>query len=116
MPGPDLLPDAGEILWVDFGPPYGHEQAERRPGLVISPRSYNERSSHLIICPLTRNPTPWPFKIAIPKIGRLEGFVLVDQVRSIDRRLRMVRRRGERVPDTVLEEIRGRLVALLGIE
>ncbi len=115
MPIADPLPDAGDILWIDFGPPFGHEQAGRRPGLVISPRHYNEISSFLLVCPLTRNPAPWPFKIPMPKLGRLEGFVLIDQVRCIDRHLRALRR-GERVPDAFLSEIQGRLAALLGIE
>ena len=57
--------EAGEVLWVDFGPPTGHEQAGRRPALVVSPRAYNDRSSLILVCPITRNLAAWTFKVEI---------------------------------------------------
>jgi mRNA interferase MazF len=107
-------PDAGEIVWVDFGPPFGHEQAGRRPALVVSPRSYNERSSLIIVCPITRNPAPWPFKVELPEIKRLKGAVLVDHIKSIDRQIRFVQRAGQ-VPGEVLNRVYAMIIAMLAI-
>src|SRR5947209_10694970 len=99
MPSIDGQPaDAGEIIWIDFGPPFGHEQAGRRPGLVISPARYNRISSLMLVCPITRNDRPWPFKVALPSVGGLNGFVLADQLRSIDPATRLFKRSGNSVP------------------
>ncbi|HEU5019090.1 MAG TPA: type II toxin-antitoxin system PemK/MazF family toxin [Pseudolabrys sp.] len=106
--------DAGEIIWVDFGRPFGHEQAGRRPALVISPRAYNERSSLILVCPITRNLAPWPFKVDVQGAGRIAGTVLVDQVRSIDRQARFVRR-AEAVNEDTLNAVYGVLAAVFGI-
>jgi mRNA interferase MazF len=115
VPYDDAEPiEAGDILWVDFGPATGHEQAGRRPALVVSPRSYNERSSLILVCPISRNTAPWPFKVEIENAGRIGGAVLVDQVRSIDRRVRLVRR-AEQIGSQTLDRVYGIFAALLGI-
>ena len=106
--------DAGDILWVDFRPPFGHEQADRRPALVVSPRSYNDQSSLILVCPITRNVAAWGFKVEIPNRAAIEGVVLVDQVRCIDRQVRFVRR-VERVAPETLDRVRGVFAALFGI-
>ncbi|HWG05654.1 MAG TPA: type II toxin-antitoxin system PemK/MazF family toxin [Beijerinckiaceae bacterium] len=107
--------EAGDIVWIDFGLPLGHEQAGRRPALVVSPQEYSHRSALIIVCPITRNMNPWGFKVATPLIGRLQGAILADQIRSIDPHARFVRRRGERVPPEVLAEVYGILAGLFGI-
>ncbi len=106
--------EAGEIVWVDFGPPMGHEQAGRRPAVVVSPRHYNERSSLIIVCPITRNVGSWAFKVSIQNPGRIQGAVLVDHIRSIDRTVRFVRR-VERADAKTLASVYGMIIALLGI-
>jgi mRNA interferase MazF len=106
--------EAGNIVWVDFGPAMGHEQAGRRPALVVSPRSYNERSPLILVCPISRNTAPWPFKVEIENTGRIRGAVLVDQVRCIDRRVRLVRR-AEQIGSQTLDRVYGVFAALLGI-
>jgi len=105
---------AGDVLWVDFGPPMGHEQAGRRPALVVSPRSYNDRSSLILVCPITRNVTSWAFKVLIRDNTQIQGAVLVDQVRSIDRQARFVRF-VERVSPETLDQVNGMFAALFGI-
>jgi mRNA interferase MazF len=100
-------------LWIDFGPPLGHKQAGRRPAIAVTPRAYNERSSYVVVCPVTRSERLWPFKVAMPTVGRVSGYVLVDQIRAIDRTLRVVRTAGS-LPAEALAEIYGRLAALLG--
>jgi len=106
--------DAGDIVWVEFGPPLGHEQAGRRPALVVSPRGYNERSSVILVCPITRNAAPWAFKVEILNPGRIKGAVLVDQVRSIDHVARFVRR-AEQVSTETMDTVYGVFAALFGI-
>jgi mRNA interferase MazF len=108
------IPSAGDVLWINFGPPIGREQAGRRPAVVITSQAYNAKSSVLLVCPITRRERSWPFQIAFPAVGLLSGFVLVDQIKVIDPHARLIRR-GERLPEQVMNEIRGCLAGLLGI-
>jgi mRNA interferase MazF len=106
--------EAGDIVWVDFGPPFGHEQAGRRPALVISPRTYNERSSLIVVCPITRRVDTWPFKVEIREDTRVQGAVIVDQVRAIDR-VAQFTRKTERASTDTLDRVYGMFAALFGI-
>ncbi len=116
MPAVDAsVPDVGDVLWIDFGPPMGREQAGRRPALVLTSREYNLRSSVLIVCPITRREREWPSLVPLPALGALSGFILVDQIRVIDPDVRAYRSAGRIAADT-LAEVRGRLAALLGID
>jgi mRNA interferase MazF len=101
-------------VWVDFGPPFGHEQAGRRPALVLSPRTYNERSSLIVVCPITRKVDTWPFKVEIREDTRVQGAVIVDQVRSIDRVARFTRK-TERAGIDTLDRVYAMFAALFGI-
>jgi mRNA interferase MazF len=114
MPAAAAVPDAGELVWIDFGLPGGREQGGRRPALVLTPRIYNASSSVMLVCPITRNPNEWPFKVPLPPFGLLTGFVLVDQVRAVDPTVRAFKSVG-RVPQETLAEVRAKLAALLGI-
>ena len=109
-----MLPDAGDIAWVEFDPILGTEQAGRRPALLLSSRAYHEASPRAVVCPVTTTIREWPFDVAIPSAYKTRGFVLVDQVRTIDRPQRMFDV-VETVSPAFLAEIRGRLSALLGI-
>ncbi len=110
-----MLPDAGDIAWVDFEPIRGTEQGGTRPALIVSERGMHEMTRRAIICPITRNIQPWPTKILLPDGLAAEGAVLVDQIRSIDRSERILRTFGK-VPKPFLATVRRRLAALLGIE
>ena len=107
------VPDAGEVYWVDYGGPLGHEQGGRRPSLVLSPSAYNGRSSILVTCPISRTDRRWPFQVAIPPVGRITGFALVDQLRAIDPIERHLRWAG-RVSDETMRDVRLLLASLLG--
>jgi mRNA interferase MazF len=109
------LPDAGDIVWVDFDPVRGTEQAGRRPALVLTPRLYHEGSRRALVCPITRAMRDWPPNVALPTQLRTKGVVLVDQIRAIDRSQR-IHRTIESVPADFMAAIRLRLAALLGIE
>jgi mRNA interferase MazF len=110
-----VSPEAGDITWVDFDPTLGSEQAGRRPALLLTGRGYHERSSRAVVCPVSSKERLWPFNVPLPASLKTTGIVLVDQVRTIDRTRRMFDV-IERVPDAFLDEIRGRLSALLGID
>ena len=108
------LPERGALVWIDFTPQSGHEQAGHRPALVMSPRIYHERSKLAVVCPITSNIQPWPWKVMLPDGLAVSGAILVDQLRSIDRDARGLRLAGH-APQTVVAEVQARLAALLGI-
>lgn len=106
--------DRGDIVWVDFTPQKGHEQAGRRPALVISPAAYNAVSNCILVCPITSNDGPWPWKVPLPEGGAVAGAVLVDQIKSIDARARHVAPAGETVRSGMMDEVLARLATLTG--
>jgi mRNA interferase MazF len=107
-------PDRGDLAWVDFTPQAGHEQAGHRPALVMSPRIYHRRSKLAVVCPITSNIDPWPWKVELPEGLAISGAVLADQVRSIDRAGRGLKIVGH-APESIVAEVQGKLAALFGI-
>jgi mRNA interferase MazF len=107
------LPERGALVWIDFTPQAGHEQRGHRPALVVSARLYHERSKLAVVCPITSNIQPWPWKVMLPHGLVAAGAVLVDQVRSIDRGARGLRIVGQ-APQAVVADVQAKLVALLG--
>lgn len=112
--GDSYLLQAGDLVWVDLRPTRGREQDGVRPAVVLTDREFHKRNDTAIICPITSNMKPWPTKVVLPNGLAVRGAVLVDQIRSLDRSARGFRSVG-RVPDEILDEVRGRLAALLGI-
>jgi len=110
-----MLPDIGDIAWIEFDPVKGTEQAGRRPGLILTELSYHRRSRHAVVCPITANERSWPFNVRLPPGLKTRGVVLVDQIRAIERAERMFDI-IERAPNELLAEVRGRLAALLGFD
>ena len=110
-----MLPEPGDIAWVELDPVKGGEQAGRRPALIVSDRLYHEVSRRALICPISRTDRPWPFNVPLPGGLKTDGAVLVDQIRAIDRNARMFDI-IERAPTKVVAEVRGRLAALLGFD
>ena len=107
-------PERGALVWIDFTPQSGHEQAGHRPALVMSPLIYHERSKLAVVCPITSNTQPWPWKVVLPDGLAVAGAVLVDQVRSIDRAARGLRLAGH-APQAIVAEVQAKLAVLLGI-
>jgi mRNA interferase MazF len=115
MPNDRRVPEAGDIGWIDFDPIRGHEQAGRRPALVLTPGGYHRKSTLLIVCPITRSGRRnWPFKIELPDGLKTQGSILVDQIRTVDRVARSFSF-VERAPARVIAEARGMLASLLQI-
>jgi mRNA interferase MazF len=109
------VPERGEIVWLEFNPQAGHEQAGRRPALVISPGSYNRRVGLALFCPVTSQVKGYPFEVVLPPGLELQGAILSDQVKSLDWRVRRARRIC-RIPPAVLDETVGRILALVDPE
>ncbi len=106
------IPDEGDLVWLNFSPQSGHEQAGQRPALVLTPRKYHEKTNYAVVCPITSNTTPYPYKVALPDGLAITGMVLADQVKSIDRNSRKLRIVG-RAPHAVLNDVRSRLASLI---
>ena len=111
----DWQPRPGELLLVDLEPTRGTEQRGIRPALVVSAANMNLLSRRVVVCPITRNPNPWPTKVFLPEGLAVTGAVLVDQVRSLDREARILKTLGT-APDDLVAEVRGKLRTLLGLE
>jgi mRNA interferase MazF len=107
-------PERGDIVWVDLDPVRGSEQAGVRPALVVSATPYNAASHHAIVCPITSNANPWPTKLDLPPGLPIRGAVLLDQVRSVDRRQRGFRHICKAPPELVLD-VTMRIAVLLGV-
>jgi mRNA interferase MazF len=105
------VPDAGDIVWLNFTPQAGHEQAGHRPALVLSPAGYNSKTSLMICCPLTTQIKNYPFEVLIG--GTPPSAVLADQVKSLDWRSRKASRKGFVSPEQ-LAEVRAKIRALIG--
>lgn len=108
---PGYVPDAGDIVWLQFDPQAGHEQAGHRPAVVLSPASYNDRAGMIVCCPTTTRIKGYPFEVALA--GEPASVVLADQVKSQDWRARKATRKG-RVSTGELAEVRAKLIALIG--
>jgi mRNA interferase MazF len=98
------IPRKGDFVSVTFDPQSGHEQRGRRPALVVSNTLFNERTGLAIVCPLTKTDRGFPFHVAVENDPRLTGFVMVEQVKSIDFRSRRAERIA-RAPNALLEEV-----------
>jgi len=105
------VPESGDIVWLNFTPQAGHEQAGRRPALVLSPAAYNDKTSLMICCPMTTQIKNYPFEVLIA--GTPENVVLADQVKSLDWRSRKATRKGT-VSAEELGEVRAKILALIG--
>jgi mRNA interferase MazF len=105
------LPDRGDIVWLNFNPQKGHEQAGKRPALVLSPKSYNQNSKLMLACPITSRIKNYPFEVRV-KTKLISGVVLADQVKNLDwseRNISFI----EKVPYEVLEQTQELIQILL---
>jgi mRNA interferase MazF len=101
-----FIPDRGDTVWLQFTPQAGHEQAGRRPALVLSPGTYNRKTGLMLCCPITSQIKGYPFEVALEGSSTLAGVVLADQIRSLDWKARKAERIGR-----VAEQITARVIA-----
>ncbi len=105
------IPEKGDIVWLDFTPQSGHEQKGRRPALVLSHRSYNQRIGLAIFCPITGKEKGYPFEVKLEGLKTC-GCVLSDQVKSLDwiqRNIEFI----ERTSDEVIEDVLSKFLLLI---
>jgi len=107
------VPEAGDIVMMDFDPQIGREQAKRRPALVLTDQRYNRASGLVVVCPLTSQRKPYPFALPIT-VDRVEGAVLVDQLKSMDWSGRRATFHS-RVDPAIVGKVRRYIAVLLGI-
>jgi mRNA interferase MazF len=80
----DYIPGQGDIIALTFDPKSGHEQKGRRPAFVVSKELFNRSTGLAIVCPVTNTERGFPFHVPIPKDSKLTGFIMVEQVKSVD--------------------------------
>ncbi|MBN2150602.1 MAG: endoribonuclease MazF [Candidatus Lokiarchaeota archaeon] len=102
------VPERGHVVWLEFSLQRGHEQAGRRPAIVISPSTYNERVGLMLACPITSQAKGYPFEVIIPAGLRIAGVVLSDQIKSLDwleRRVEFILTLPKKTVDEVLQKL-----------
>jgi mRNA interferase MazF len=107
-----FVPGRGDIVWLSFDPPAGHEQRGRRPALVLSPAAYNRKVGLALVCPVTSREKGYPFEVALPRGLPVDGVILADHVRSVDWRTRKAAFNCQ-ISDDVTFDALDRLGALL---
>jgi mRNA interferase MazF len=108
------VPARADVVQITFSPQAGHEQAGRRPAVVLSPADYNRKVGLALLCPLTNQVKGYPFEVAIPEGLAVTGVVLADQVKSLDWRARQARFLCA-LPEAIIGEVLQKLGTLLPI-
>ena len=106
------VPEAGDIVWLQFDPQAGHEQAGHRPALVLSPARYNKIRGMMICCPMTSRIKGYPFEVVVSQDP--PSAVLSDQIKSLDWKARQSVFKGK-VSTGVLAEAQAKIKAMLGL-
>ena len=107
------VPERGDVVWLQFDPQAGHEQAGHRPAVVVSPKAYNGRVGLALFCPITSQIKGYPFEVQFPAGSNASGAILSDQVKSLDWRARKAKRFAV-APKEVLGEVLAKLLTLVG--
>ena len=106
------VPQCGDVVWITLHPQAGHEQAGRRPAVVLSPQNYNDKTGLAILCPITTQIKGYPFEVLFPAALPVAGAILSDQVKNLDWRAR----NAELIctlPIQTISEVLQKLVTLL---
>jgi mRNA interferase MazF len=106
------IPKRGDAVWISLNPQAGHEQAGRRPAVVLSPAAYNRKVGLGLFCPITSHVKGYPFEVKLPEDMDVRGVVLSDQVKSLDWRARQAEFICQ-LPDTTIAEVLAKARTLL---
>lgn len=109
------IPERGDIVWLEFNPQAGYEQAGHRPALVVSPKAYNEKVGLALFCPITSHIKGYPFEVVLPEKHKVSGAVLSDQIKSLDWNVRKAQKITS-APQNVLEEVLAKIHTLIKFE
>jgi len=107
------VPDRGDLVWLEFNPQAGHEQAGHRPALVLSPKAYNQATGLALMCPITSKEKGYPFETALPDGLKISGVVLADQIKSLDWRARKASQ-PDAAQSVIVDDVLAKLKTLLG--
>ena len=108
------IPQCGDIVWITLNPQAGHEQSGRRPAVVLSPGSYNNKTGLAIFCPITNQIKGYPFEVLLPEGLPVEGAILSDHVKSLDWRVRNAELLCS-LPAETISEVLQKLSSLLSL-
>jgi mRNA interferase MazF len=108
----NYVPERGDVVWLDFNPQSGHEQAGRRPAVCMSPSPYNKKVGLALFCPVTSRIKGYPFEVSIPKGHKISGVVLSDQIKNLDWRARNIEFIAK-LPNSTVEETLKKIRTLL---
>ncbi len=108
----EYVPSRGDIVWLEFNPQAGSEQAGTRPALVISLKSYNQKVGLSLFCPITSKVKGYPFEIAIPNNLKIAGVILCDQIKSLDWRNRNAKFICK-LPENILQDALAKIKLLI---
>jgi mRNA interferase MazF len=111
----DYVPSPGDLIWTDFYPGTGREQAGRRPALVLSAATFSANTGFAVVCPITNRVRPFPTTVVLPPGLPVAGEVLTVHVRSIDLLARPVRYAGATVGRDVAQQVRQKLDSFVTI-
>lgn len=111
----EYWPEAGDLVWTDFDPTLGREQAGRRPALVVSPSAFARNTGFVLVCPITSRVRPFPTSVVLPEGLPVAGEILLSHLRSLDALARPIRPVGAAVPPGKAAEVRAKLGALIAI-
>ena len=109
----NYVPDEGDIVWLEFSPQSGHEQAGRRPALVLSSAKYNSLTGLMLCCPMTTQIKGYPFEVKVP--GLKDSVVLADHIKNQDWKSRKAQFK-EKAPQFVMDEVRAKVITIIGCE
>ncbi len=106
------VPERGDLVWLEFTPQAGSEQAGKRPALIMSPKTYNKTVGLALVCPVTSRIKGYPFEVRLPDGLEIGGVILSDQLKSLDWRARKAKL-IERAPALLLQQVTSRILPLL---
>ena len=115
MTSSPYVPDRGDLIWTDFDPTRGREQAGRWPALVVSSAEFTENTGFAVVCPITSRVRPFPTSVVLPPGLPVAGEILTSHIRSIDTQARPVRHTGAAVPYQTAQLVRAKLNAFITI-
>ncbi len=105
-------PRKGDFVVLTFDPQSGHEQKGRRPAIIISNTLFNQHTGLAIVCPITNTNRNFPFHVEVPSASSLSGFIMVEQVKSVDFKQRQIKF-IEKAPIETINEVLGILDACI---
>lgn len=98
-----MIADRGDLVWINFNPQAGHEQAGRRSAIVLSPKAFNDTTGFVSVCPITHTVRGWGYEVVLPNGLAFNGVILTDQIKNLDWRARRMDIVGK-VPNEVIKE------------